>query len=316
MSDPNAQSAGKCSMIWTGRMTACSSLIVGGTSGIGLAAARRFLHEGANVVITGLTADSAHEALALLSGLGPVTALTADVSDPASVEATFKTALPLLKGRLDVLFHVAGLSGRRFGDGPLDQCSLEGWEAVINANARGVFLTNQAAVRVMLGQEPDDSGLRGTVLNVGSVVDRSPSPEFFGTYAYAASKGAVRAMTRAAAARYARDGIRFNLLTPGLIDTPMSARALSDAATLTYLASKQPLAGRPGAASDCAEAAVFLCEPASRFVTGVELAVDGGWSVSEGQFPVSAARHESRNVVGTRSAADASPSLPPPPSEP
>ena len=93
-------------------------------------------------------------------------------------------------------------------------------------NAHGVFLTNREAVRSMLEQPLDATGLRGTVVNVGSVLDRSPSPRHFGTLAYAASKGAVRAMTLAAAARYAPDRIRFNLLVPGLIDTPMAARAV------------------------------------------------------------------------------------------
>ncbi len=84
----------------------------------------------------------------------------------------------------------------------------------MRTNAQGLFLTNRAAVRVMLGQPLDATGLRGTVVNVGSVVDRSPSPVHFGTLAYAASKGAVRALTLAAAARYAPDRIRFNLLAP------------------------------------------------------------------------------------------------------
>ena len=136
----------------------------------------------------------------------------------------------------DVLLHVAGISGRKFGDGPLHECSDEGWECVMQTNARGVFLTNRAAVRLMLDQRPDATGLRGSVVNVGSVVDRSPSPTHFGTVAYAASKGAVRALTLAAAARYAADRIRFNLLTPGLIDTPMAARAVNDLRLRPYLA--------------------------------------------------------------------------------
>ena len=78
-------------------------------------------------------------------------------------------------------------------------------------------------------------------------------------------------MTLAAAARYARDRIRFNLLAPGLIDTPMAARAVGDPAIRAYLATKQPIAGGPGTADDCAEAALYLCEPASRFVTGTVL---------------------------------------------
>lgn len=275
-------------MAETGRLAGRNCLIVGGTGGIGLAAAARFLGEGARVVVTGRTADSARAALDRLRPLGPVWALPAEVADPPSIEAAFVLALAHLGGRLDVLFHVAGISGRRFGDGPLHECTVGGWDAVLEANARGTFLTNRAAVRQMLGQAPDDSGLRGTVLNTGSVLGHAPSPAFFGTFAYAASKGALRAMTRTAAARYARDGIRFNLLAPALIDTPMAARAVNDEAVRAFLATKQPLTGGPGAPEDCAAAALFLCEPASRFITGVELTVDGGWCVSEGQLPVPA----------------------------
>jgi NAD(P)-dependent dehydrogenase (short-subunit alcohol dehydrogenase family) len=137
----------------------------------------------------------------------------------------------------------------------------------------------------MLAQSLDDAGLRGTVLNMGSVLGWSPSPGRFGTFAYAASKGAILAMTRSAAARYAPERIRFNLLAPGLIDTPMAARAVGDPEIRAYLATKQPLAGGPGTPGDCAEAALYLCEPASRFVTGTVLTVDGGWCVSEGQHP-------------------------------
>src|SRR5205085_7953605 len=120
------------------------------------------------------------------------------------------------------------------------------WEQVLEANAKGVFLTNRAAVRIMLGQPRDGTGLRGAVLNLGSVLSHAPAPAHFGTIAYAASKGAVRALTLAAAARYASEGIRFNLIEPALIDTPMSVRALGDPAIRSYLATKQPLTRGPG----------------------------------------------------------------------
>jgi NAD(P)-dependent dehydrogenase (short-subunit alcohol dehydrogenase family) len=197
-------------------------------------------------------------------------------------------ALDRLSGRIDILFHVAGISGRRYGDAPLHECSIEGWDAVLNANARSLFLTNRAAVRQMLTQLVDDHGLRGTILNMGSVLGWSPAPDFFGTYAYAASKGAIRAMTLNAAAQYARDRIRFNLIAPALIETPMAGRAVGDPRIRAYLQTKQPIRGGPGSPEDCAEGALYLCEPASHFLTGVVLNVDGGWCVSEGQLPAPA----------------------------
>jgi NAD(P)-dependent dehydrogenase (short-subunit alcohol dehydrogenase family) len=268
-----------------GRLAGRNCLIIGGTSGIGLASARRFLEEGARVVVTGRTESAGAEILALLQPLGDVRATTAEVADAVAIESAVEHGIAWLGGRLDVLLHVAGISGRRFGDGPLHDCTEEGWQTVLDTNARGVFLTNRAAVRRMRTQEPDAAGLRGTVVNTGSVLGHSPSPEFFGTFAYAASKGALRAMTRTAAAFYARERIRFNLLSPALIDTPMAARAVGDPTIRAFLTTKQPLTGGPGTAEDCAEAALFLCEPASRFLTGVELTVDGGWCVAEGQIP-------------------------------
>jgi NAD(P)-dependent dehydrogenase (short-subunit alcohol dehydrogenase family) len=265
------------------RLDGRNCLIVGGTTGIGLAAARRFLQEGARVVVTGREPEIGRITLDQLAQFGDVLAYTLEFGESdVDVGPMFAFALDALRGRLDILLHVAGISGRKFGDGPLHECSTDGWDHVMRTNAQGVFLTNRAAVRVMLEQPLDAAGLRGTVVNVGSVVDRSPSPVHFGTLAYAASKGAVRALTLAAAARYAADRIRFNLLAPGLIDTPMAARAVNDSRLRPYLATKQPIAGGPGLAEDVAEAALYLCEPASRFVTGAELVVDGGWSVSEG----------------------------------
>lgn len=264
-------------------------LIVGATSGIGLAAARRFLEEGARVVVAGLDDPAPGpltcHVLETLRPLGPCAGWSMDASREADVAFLFEHALDFFAGRLDVLLHVAGISGRRYGDGPLDACTRGGWDRVMEVNAVSVLHTNQAAIRIMLGQERDGAGLRGSITNVGSVLARRPSPDLFGTYAYVASKGAIDAMTRSAAARYARDGVRFNLLAPGLIDSPMAARAVGDSRIREYLRTKQPLSGGPGTPEDCAEAALFLCEPASRLITGAILNVDGGWSLAEGQIP-------------------------------
>src|SRR5262249_29692752 len=145
------------------------------------------------------------------------------VAGDAAVRETAEKAIALAVaefGRLDGLYHVAGGSGRRFGDGPLDAISDEGWSQTLHWNLDSLFHSNRAAARQFLQQ---DSG--GSVLNMGSVLADSPSPRFFTTHAYATSKAAAIGLTTAAAAYYAPLGIRFNLLAPGLVETPMSLRA-------------------------------------------------------------------------------------------
>ena len=252
-------------------------LIVGGTTGIGLAAARRFLEEGATLIVAGRSAENGAAALAELQGLGCVGFVACEVSDTGRVEGLFAETCARLGG-LDVLYHVAGISGRRHGDGPLHECTDAGWQATVDTNLRSVFLTNRAAVRHFM----QHGG--GVILNMASVLAFAPAPRYFDTYAYAATKGGIIAMSREAAARYASEGIRINVIAPSLIDTPMSARAVADDAIRRYLRTKQPLAAGPGKPEDCADAAVFLCSAEARFITGVVLPVDGGWCVSEGQY--------------------------------
>lgn len=253
-------------------------LIVGGTTGLGLAAAHRFLEEGARLVISGRSADKGKAAVERLRELGPVSFFPCDASLPDQVGRLLDQTLTGL-GSLDVLYHVAGSSGRRQGDGPLHECTDEGWQATLDANLKSAFLTNRAAVRQFLHQ-----GRGGAILNMASVLGFAPSPKFFDTCAYAASKGGIISLSRLAAARYAPDGIRINVIAPGLIDTPMATRAVEDPDISAFLHSKQPLKKGPGAPEDCATAAAFLCSDEARFITGVVLPVDGGWCVSEGQF--------------------------------
>jgi NAD(P)-dependent dehydrogenase (short-subunit alcohol dehydrogenase family) len=253
-------------------------LIVGGTSGIGLAAASRFLDEGAKVVITGRSPEKGEAAAKSLAGKGSVEFMACGAAVPGDVERLFPQALAFLGG-LDVLYHVAGISGRRQGDGPLHECTDEGWQATMDANLKSTFLTNRAAVRYLLGRVKP-----GVILNMASVLAFSPSPHHFDTIAYTATKGAIIAMSRLAAGRYAPNGIRVNVIAPGLIDTPMATRAAGDPVILDYLRTKQPLSKGPGRPEDCSDAAVFLCSDEASFITGVVLPVDGGWTVSEGQF--------------------------------
>jgi NAD(P)-dependent dehydrogenase (short-subunit alcohol dehydrogenase family) len=260
-----------------GRLEGKRCLIVGGTSGIGLAALQRFLQEGARVFVIGLPPTEA--AIASQQRWGQEAALaTADASDPKAFAEAFLAGSNFLQG-LDILFHVAGMSGRRLGDGPLHECTLEGWQATLHANLGSTFLSNQAAIRLFLDRKQP-----GVILNTASVLAFRPSPQHFDTVAYTAAKAGIIALSQLAAARYAALGIRVNVIAPGLIDTPMATRACQDPAIQAFLATKQPLAHGPGRPEDCSDAAVFLCSDEARFITGVVLPVDGGWCVSEGQY--------------------------------
>jgi NAD(P)-dependent dehydrogenase (short-subunit alcohol dehydrogenase family) len=261
-----------------GQLRGKRCLIVGGTGGLGLAAATRFLGAGARVVVAGHDRDQGRAAAAVLADKGEAHFVRADATEPGEVSDLFAAATARLGG-LDVLYHVAGGSGRGAGDGSLHACTDDGWSVTLRLNLTSTFLTNRAAVQHYLGgRQP------GVILNMASVLAIAPSPHHFDTCAYAAAKGGIIALSRLAAARYAPDRIRVNVLAPGLIDTPMAARAVQDEAIRHFLCTKQPLTAGPGRPEDCSEAAVFLCSDAARFVTGVVLPIDGGWCVSEGQY--------------------------------
>jgi NAD(P)-dependent dehydrogenase (short-subunit alcohol dehydrogenase family) len=175
-------------------------------------------------------------------------------------------------GRLDVAFHGAGISGRRLGDGPVDECTEDGWAAVLSANLTSVFLCCKHVVPAML----DGGG--GSIVNLASVLGLVGGDEDFATHAYAASKGGIVALSRAIAVTYAARRVRCNVICPGLIATPMSRRAQEDPRIRARLAELQPLLGDFGAPEDVASAALWLAGPESRMVTGVVLPVDGGWT--------------------------------------
>ena len=203
----------------------------------------------------------------------------ADATQPQTAPEAISAALHEFQ-RFDGLYHVAGGSGRSAGDGPLDQISDEGWDLTLRLNLTSLFYSNRAAAQQFLKQKT-----AGAILNMGSVLGISPSPQYFATHAYAAAKAAIVGLTQSAAAYYAPHNIRFNVIAPGLTHTPMAQRAASNPAIMEYIRTKQPLdGGRIGQPSDLDAAVVFLLSDQSRFVTGQVLCVDGGWCVSEGQI--------------------------------
>lgn len=258
--------------------------LVSGATGIAAAAARALALEGAHVFVAARTAANARQLAEDITAAGGRAAWqSADLAREADVESVVGACVEQL-GRLDCVYNVAGISGRRFGDGPLHELTLAGWQMVLGNNATSTALVCRAALRQMLAQEPVavGSGSRGAILNMSSVLARSPSIEHFATHAYAASKGAIEALSRSIAAYYAADGIRVNVIAPGLVATPMSRRAQADEQILAYLRRKQPLAHGPIDSLDLVGTALFLLSDESRMMTGQVIDVDGGWTLSEG----------------------------------
>jgi meso-butanediol dehydrogenase / (S,S)-butanediol dehydrogenase / diacetyl reductase len=173
-------------------------------------------------------------------------------------------------GRLDVLVCAHGISGRRLGDGPVETCPEEAWDAVFEANLRSVFLYCKRAIPLLRAAGG------GAIVAVSSVLGLVGGDEDFATHAYAASKAGVIGLTRAMAVTYAKEGIRCNAVCPGLIETPMSRRAQENAGIRARLAELQPLTGDFGRPEDVAQAVLYLAT--APFVTGAVLPVDGGWT--------------------------------------
>jgi len=252
-------------------------VVIGGTTGLGLSAAGAFVENGAKVVVVGRNEESAKTAKKLL-GANTV-AVTGDAVEPQTAVHAIETCIKRF-GSFSGLYHVAGGSGRKMGDGPLHELTLEGWNKTLELNLTSLMLSNQAAVKQFLKQ-----GTGGTVLNMGSVLGFSPSPQYFATHAYAAAKSAVAGFTKSIAAYYAKNNIRVNAIAPALVETPMARRAAEDDKILDFIRTKQPLdGGRIGRASDLDGLAVYFMSDLSKFTTGQVVAVDGGWTVTEGQY--------------------------------
>ena len=249
-----------------------TAIVTGAASGIGRATAQRFASEGAAVVLFDKNAEGLQETAALIrqSG-GSARPLPVDLTDAAAVEGAVAEAAAQWDG-LHAVFNGAGGSGRRWGDGPVDSCTLEGWNATIALNLTSMFLVCKFTVPHLLQT-------RGAIVNLSSVLGLVGGDEDFATHAYAATKSGIIGLSRAMASYYAPQGLRVNVIAPGLIATPMSQRAQTDPHITEKLSQLQPLTGAMGQPEDVAAAAAYLASDDARFVTGAVLTVDGGWTV-------------------------------------
>lgn len=234
------------------------AIVTGGASGIGLATAQLFEEEGARVVVFDINVSGDNS-------------MRVDVTSASEVESAVKEVIQRYE-RLDILVNVAGGSGRKWGDGPADSCTLEGWEKTLALNLDSVFYCCKYALQAMLAQG------HGVIVNVSSILGLVGGDDDFATHAYATSKGAVISLTRSIASYYAPRGIRANVICPSLIATPMSQRAQASEQIRSRLPQLQPLTGDFGSPMDVAHAALYLASEEASFVTGTVLTVDGGWT--------------------------------------
>ena len=242
------------------------AVITGGNGGIGLGMAKGMATAGATIVVAGRDAAKNAAAVAEIQALGAkASAIPVDVLEEQSCRDLIANTVKL-HGRLDILVNNAGMSIRK----QPEQYTLKEWHTVLDSNLTSAFLCSHAAYPAM------KQGGMGKIINIGSMM--SIFGAAFAT-AYAASKGGMVQMTKAMATAWAKDNIQVNSILPGWIDTALTRRARQEVSGLHDNVLKRTPAGRWGVPDDFAGIAVFLAAPASDFVTGAAITVDGGYSV-------------------------------------
>lgn len=234
------------------------ALITGGTSGIGLAIAKKFAENGAKVILFGQSEEKGSKALLELPG-EKAFFYSINVADTKIVEGEIKELLQRF-GKIDILVNNAGITR----DDLLMKMKEEDWDQVLDTNAKSVFNTARALARFMLKAK------KGRIINISSVIGLIGNP---GQVNYAASKGAIISMTKAMALEFASRGVLVNCIAPGFIDTKMTG-VLTETQKDSII-SKIPL-GRMGNPEEIANAALFLASTLSDYITGQVLTVDGG----------------------------------------
>lgn len=267
----------------TGRLAGKVAIVIGAGSsgpgwGNGKATAALFAREGAKVMAVDNRAAAAEETRAIIAGEGGTAiAQVADVTRKAEVEALVARCVREF-GRVDILQNNVGI----VEPSPTDQTTDESWERVLRVNLTSMFIACRAVVPQMVKQFEAD-GRGGAIVNIGSVSGiRWTGVPYI---SYAASKSGIGGITRTIALEYARKGIRCNSILPGLMNTPMireplkQAYAGGDVDRMVSIRDAQCPMGRMGDAWDVAHAALFLASDEAKYITGVELPVDGGITV-------------------------------------
>jgi 3-oxoacyl-[acyl-carrier protein] reductase len=237
-------------------------LIVGGTSGIGLATARRFLEEGSRVFVAGIDETELKDALGALQPLGTIEGIAGDVGEEADVDAIAAASAASL-GRIDVLINNAGTAHKAL----FLETETDAWDRTIAVNLRGMFLVARAVGRLMAAD-----GAGGAIVNMASTNALGGEERYA---AYNASKGGVLQLTRTMAVELGANRIRVNCLCPGFIDTPLNRDLEDETFIRAYERDHIPL-GRRGQPEEVAAAYAFLASDEASFIHGAALVIDGG----------------------------------------
>lgn len=247
-----------------------TAVVTGAAQGIGLAIARKLSAAGARVVAADLRDETVQATARTLTGEGgEAIGVAADISDEQAVATLFEAAVAAFGG-VDLLVNNAAI----YPKAPFLELTAEQWDRIHAVNLRGTFLCMRAAIRCM-----KTAGRGGSIVNISSV--NSQQPVIFDNAHYGSSKAGVNMLTRTAALEFAGDRIRVNAVLPGGVATEGAAQSVADrpAAGPITQPGRIPL-GRFGEPDDIANAVLFLCAPASSYITGQLLAVDGGFQVS------------------------------------
>lgn len=248
-----------------GQLEGKIALITGGSAGIGRATAQIFAREGAKVVVADVGVEGGEETVRLITAAGgEAIFVKTDVSNPAEVEALIKQTVETY-GRLDCAFNNAAIEGDLQPTSDYDETM---WDRVLSINLKGVWLCMRAEIRQMLSQGG------GAIVNTASVVGLVGLQ---GMSAYVAAKHGVVGLTKTAALEYAKQRIRVNAVCPGGVDTPMLKRLFGENPQAAEAAVATEPIGRLAQPTEIGEAVVWLCSDAASFVTGLPMAVDGGW---------------------------------------
>ncbi|AWB92203.1 SDR family oxidoreductase [Aeromicrobium chenweiae] len=244
-------------------------LITGGSRGIGATAARGYVEAGAHAIVSSRNADACERTADALSALGRCTAAPADVSTPDGVRALVEAVDRVAEGKLDILLNNAGVTW----GAPLEDFPRKGWDKVLATNLTAVFQLTVAMLPALRRSASAANPAR--VISVGLVDGLRVSP--FDNFSYGASKAGVHLLTRHLASTLADEHVLVNAIAPGAFRSDMTAFALDDEAAHAEIVAGIPLS-RVGAADDIVGALLYLSSPASAYVTGTVLPVDGGVS--------------------------------------